>query len=100
MLKYAKMVNEETKQCDVGTGTNDEFYKSLGMELMEVEQGYDGYWYAKGFAPEEVLTYSDLRQKEYPSIKEQLDMIYWDSINGTSNWLDKISEIKNKYPKE
>ena len=49
---------------------------------------------------EEKLTYSDLRQKEYPSITEQLDMIYWDSINGTSNWLDKISEIKNKYPKE
>lgn len=49
---------------------------------------------------EEKLTYSELRQQEYPSIKEQLDMIYWDSINGTSNWLDKISEIKNKYPKE
>lgn len=50
--------------------------------------------------PEEVLTYSDLRQKEYPPITEQLDMLYWDSVNGTSNWLDKITEIKNKYPKE
>lgn len=49
---------------------------------------------------EEKLTYSELRQQEYPPIAEQLDMLYWDSINGTSNWLDKITSIKNKYPKE
>ena len=49
---------------------------------------------------EEKLTYSELRQQEYPPIAEQLDMLYWDSVNGTSNWLDKITEIKNKYPKE
>ena len=26
-------------------------------------------------------------------------MIYWDKINGTTDWLDLISEIKAKYPK-
>ena len=45
-------------------------------------------------------TYSQLREEEYGSIKEQLDMIYWDRINGTNKWIDKITEIKNKYPKE
>ena len=39
------------------------------------------------------------RIKEYPSIQEQLDMQYWDSVNGTNTWQDKINEIKTKYPK-
>ena len=49
---YAKIENEETKQVSVGTGTNVEFYRSIGMSEMEVEQAYDGSWYVKGFAPE------------------------------------------------
>ena len=52
MKKYAKIINEETKQVSVGTGTNVEFYKSVGMSEMEVEQAYDGSWYLKGYAPE------------------------------------------------
>ena len=52
MKKYAKIVNEETKACEVGTGTNVEFYSSIGMSEMEVEQAYDGSWYLKGYAPE------------------------------------------------
>jgi hypothetical protein len=39
------------------------------------------------------------REAEYPSIQEQLDMQYWDSVNGTTTWQDKINEIKTKYPK-
>lgn len=39
------------------------------------------------------------RKKEYPEIVDQLDMIYWDMINGTQNWVSTISEIKEKYPK-
>ena len=45
-------------------------------------------------------TYQELRVAKYGSIGEQLDMIYWDKINGTDNWINKITEIKNKYPKE
>lgn len=51
MLKYAKIVNEKTKACDVGLGTNTEFYKSIGMTEMDVEQAYDGSWYVKGHCP-------------------------------------------------
>ena len=49
---YAIIINEETKQVSVGTGTNVEFYKSVGMSEMEVEQAYDGSWYLKGYASE------------------------------------------------
>ena len=55
MRKYAKITNEETKVCEVGTGTNTAFYKSIGMSEMEVEQAYDGSWYLKGYAPEKPI---------------------------------------------
>ena len=51
MIKYAKIINEETKACEVGLGTNTDFYKSIGMTEMEVEQAYNGQWYVLGFAP-------------------------------------------------
>lgn len=62
MLKYAKITNEETKACSVGVGTEEEFYKSIGMELMEVEQAWDGAWFLKGYAP----------AKPEPTIAEQV----------------------------
>ena len=52
MLKYAKITNDETKACDVGLGTNNAFYESIGMTEMDVEQSYDGKWYLSGYAPE------------------------------------------------
>lgn len=101
MLKYAKVVNEETKLCEVGLGTNTDFYKSIGMTEMEVEQAYDGSWYVEGFSPvEPEKSYSEKRALEYPSIQDQLDMLYWDKVNGTNNWQETIADIKAKYPKE
>ena len=44
-------------------------------------------------------TYAELRQQEYPPIEEQLDMLYWDKVNGTNLWQETITEIKEKYPK-
>lgn len=40
------------------------------------------------------------RKKEYPSIQDQLDMIYHDMEDGTNNWQTLIKSIKEKYPKE
>lgn len=60
MLKYAKVINEE-KQCEVGLGTNVEFYQSIGMTEMDVEQAYNGQWYIKGYAPEKPV---DIQNKE------------------------------------
>ena len=45
------------------------------------------------------VDYSDARAAEYPSLEEQQDMQYWDAVNGTTTWKDKIAEIKAKYPK-
>ena len=101
MKKYAKIIDEQTRQVSVGTGTNKMFYQSVGMELMDVEQAYNGDWYVLGYAPSEPeKTYAEKRKVEYPPIAEQLDMIYWDKINGTNLWQELITEIKAKYPKE
>jgi hypothetical protein len=39
------------------------------------------------------------RAKEYPTIQEQLDMQYWDKINGTDTWEQAINAVKAKHPK-
>lgn len=40
----------------------------------------------------------ETRKNLYPSIQEQLDMQYWDTVNGTTTWKDKIAEIKTANP--
>lgn len=46
MIKYAKIINEQTGLCEVGLGTNTGFYKSIGMTGLDVQQSdIDGNWY-------------------------------------------------------
>ena len=47
----------------------------------------------------EAKSYARSRAAEYPSLQEQLDMQYWDAINGTTTWADAIAAVKTKYPK-
>ena len=39
------------------------------------------------------------RSTSYPSIQDQLDMQYWDSVNGTTTWKDAIAKVKTDIPK-
>jgi len=39
------------------------------------------------------------RATAYPSMQEQADMQYWDSVNGTTTWQDAIALVKSTYPK-
>lgn len=39
------------------------------------------------------------RKRAYPPIEQQLDMIYWDKINGTENWQTAIEAVKQQFPK-
>jgi hypothetical protein len=68
-------------------GTTPISKADIQAKMVEVQAEYDA------------LQYQRNRAKEYPSIQEQLDMQYWDSVNGTNTWQDKINEIKTKYPK-
>ena len=43
--------------------------------------------------------YKELRATAYPPIQDQLDMQYWDGVNGTTTWQDAIATIKTENPK-
>ena len=48
---------------------------------------------------EEANGYKVARQSAYASIQDQLDMQYWDSVNGTTTWKDHIAQVKADNPK-
>jgi len=50
-------------------------------------------------AEENLQSILNARANAYPSIKEQLDMQYWDKVNGTTNWEDAIAKVKLDNPK-
>ena len=89
MKKYAKVENELAGVCSVGTGTDSEFYTSIGMTELDVESGYDGQWYLEGYAPtqqlEEVKT-SKLAELETKAAafenNENKDMFFKSSVIG------------------
>ena len=43
--------------------------------------------------------YKQKREDSYPDWKSQMDMQYWDSINGTTTWKDAIAKVKSDNPK-
>lgn len=73
MIKYAKVIDNETGLCEVGTGTNIEFYKSIGMIGLDVEQSEkDNNWYLKNMCPHYT-----------PEEKEQIERQRLDSLTLT-----------------
>jgi len=45
------------------------------------------------------LNYRHEREITYASVRDQLDMQYWDAVNGTTTWKDHISKVKSDNPK-
>ena len=43
--------------------------------------------------------YQRTREVNYPSIQEQLDLQYWDKVNGTTKWEEAIAKVKSDTPK-
>ena len=39
------------------------------------------------------------RQQAYKPLAEQLDMQYWDRVNGTDTWKQHIDAVKTAHPK-
>jgi hypothetical protein len=59
----------------------------INSKITELQTAWDNQEYVRD------------RIENYPSIQDQLDMQYWDSVNGTTTWADKIAEIKSAHPK-
>jgi hypothetical protein len=69
-------------------GTTPISKADIEVKMVELQAEYDANQYQRD------------RAEEYPSIQDQLDMQYWDKVNGTNTWQDVINAVKNKYPKE
>ena len=54
---------------------------------------------AQALEEQNATQYQRDRATAYPSIQEQLDMQYWDKVNGTTNWEDAIAKVKSDNPK-
>lgn len=109
MKKYAKIVDNNSKKVDVGLGTDTEFYRSIGMEEMNVEQAYNGEWYLSGYAPakpESVVLAERVKElknlldeSDYKAIKHSEGLITdeeYEPIKAQRQaWRDEINELEN-----
>jgi len=68
-------------------GTTPISVSDIQAKMVELQAEYDANQYQRD------------RATAYPSIQEQLDMQYWDNVNGTTNWEDAIAKVKTDNPK-
>ena len=59
----------------------------IEAKMVEVQAEYDANQYQRD------------RATAYPTIQDQLDMQYWDKVNGTTNWQTAIAKVKSDTPK-
>ena len=77
-------------------------YKQVNNERLEFSQAdYDQAIIDKANSMwnDQQFGYIQARQEGYGSIAEQLDMMYWDGVNGTTTWADHIAQVKSDNPK-
>ena len=86
---------DSIKEYDSIIAKHGEFKLEFEIEEKRILDEQKKYDEAQKLIPE----YSKLREREYKSIGEQLDMQYWDKKNDTNNWEIYIDKIKEKYPK-
>ena len=55
----------------------------IEAKMVEVQAEYDANQYQRD------------RATAYPSIQDQLDMQYWDKVNGTTTWKDAVAKVKS-----
>jgi hypothetical protein len=68
---------------DIDQPTDD----AINAEIARLDADYAAKAYARN------------RAAAYPSIGDQLDMMYWDKVNDTTTWSDAIAAVKSNYPK-
>ena len=78
--------NTQTYESIVWKDPNDTVPKEvIDAKVAELKADYDALQYQ--------------RDRQYPEITDQLDMIYWDKKNGTKKWEEAIDKVKADNPK-
>lgn len=75
-MMWAKIVDNITKACEVGIGTDTDYYVKNGFSKREVEKGTDGKYYIRGYEPgKEIPSYKQKRINELKRLLAQYDYI-------------------------
>jgi len=83
----ASVSGNDINNIEWHNGTTPIPVADIEAKMVEVQAEYDANQYQRD------------RATAYPSIQEQLDMQYWDKINGTTNWEDAIAKVKSDIAK-
>ncbi len=80
MIKYTKIINEQTGLCEVGLGNNTDFYKSIGMVALDVEQSdVDNNWYLSEKCP---------HKTDEEKLQQAKTAKYTEANQGAKNYLE------------
>ena len=80
-----KYLEEDINTIQWLNGTTPIPVADIEAKMTELQAEYDANQYQ--------------RDRVYPSIQEQLDLQYWDKVNGTTTWEDAIAKVKADTPK-
>jgi hypothetical protein len=84
-VKYVS--GEDENGTAIFSDTQTFTWSEVSAKQTELQAEYDANQYQRD------------RATAYPSIQEQLDMQYWDKVNGTTNWENAIAKVKSDNPK-
>ena len=85
---YDNVVNQVGNRAyDINGDLVDVDETKVAEEIKKLETDYDAKKYQRD------------RADTYPSIQEQLDMQYWDAVNGTKKWQEAVAKVKTDNPK-
>ena len=96
IIRAIKKINPNAKVSVGGNDVNDITWHNgttpipkadIEAKMVEVQAEYDANQYQRD------------RVTAYPTIQDQLDMQYWDNVNGTTTWEDAIAKVKADNPK-
>jgi len=100
--KIKQYVNSEidfTTDVILQDDGNRAYIKEWNLDIAQPTQAQLDVLETEAQAQENLQTILNARANAYPSIQEQLDMQYWDKVNGTTNWQDAIAKVKSDNPK-
>ena len=92
-LALESILNKTNVNCAIddekiirwGESSDQPTQEEINAKITELQADYDSKQYQ--------------RDRQYPSIQDQLDMLYWDRKNGTKTWEESIDKVKADNPK-
>lgn len=92
--QYAKIIDEQTKELQIGVGCDVAYYIQIGMEYLETELASNGKWYLKGYAPKE--------PEPEPKTKEQVQKIredlYREKVDPITAHIQRLRDERQTEP--